>query len=141
MDGELTAYPYSEGLQIMPGKAVSKIVTVKNESASAYIRSRYIVEIKDENGEVIQLSREEPDALMSVLGTDDRWIFSDGWYYYKQPLEKGESTKALFETVEFSAVNMDNRYQGCAIALKVEAQAVQSAHNGDDVLKVQGWGE
>lgn len=125
----------------MPGRVVSKIVTVKNESASAYIRSRHIVEIKDENGDIMELSREELDSFISVFGTDDNWIFSDGWYYYKLPLEKGESTKALFEAVEFSAVNMDNRYQGCIISLNVEAQAVQAAHNGDDVLKVQGWGE
>ena len=139
--GELTAYPYAEGLDVMPGNVINKIVTVKNEAASAFVRARYTVEIKDADGSIMEHTDEELAALMTVSGSDENWIADGGWYYYKTPLERGQSTEPLFETVEFSGVNMDNRYQGCSIRLIVETEAVQAAHNGDDVLKVQGWGE
>ena len=139
--GELIAYPYAEGLDVMPGNVISKIVTVKNEASSSFVRARYTVEIKDGEGNIMEHTEEELDALMTVAGSDASWIESEGWYYYKTPLDRGQSTLPLFETVEFSGVNMDNRYQGCTIRLIVETQSVQAAHNGDDVLKVQGWGE
>lgn len=140
-EGELIAYPYAEGLDVMPGRVVSKIVTVMNESASAYVRARYTVEITDKNGNIMEHTPEELEALVIISDADEKWTYNDGWYYYTDALDKGASTQPLFETVEFSGVNMTNEYQGCSIRIIVEAEGVQSAHNGDDVLKAAGWEE
>ncbi len=141
MGDELVAYPYADGFNVMPGKAVSKIVTVKNESASSYIRAGYTVEIKDEAGNIIERTPEELESLVIISEQGECWIYSDGWYYYDSALDRGASTTPLFESVEFSGANITNEYQGCSIRIIVDAQGVQAANNGDNVLNAAGWEE
>ena len=128
---------------VMPGSVVTKIVEVKNTgSHAAWVR------VKVEK--TIDLSGTEDDAKadLSLLAIDfntSHWIAGkDGYYYYKDVLEKDAVTEPLFTSVTFEGA-MDNLYQNAEAQIDVKAYAVQNANNpipeGKDVTSVTGWAE
>lgn len=136
-DGSTEPYP-DEPVQIMPGTELSKIVTVKNLEAQSWIRARFTVVITAQDGTVMDLTAEQVDALIDIdLG--DKWTEQDGWYYYDEAVNPGDITEPLFTEVHFSGPNMTNEYQNCTVEIIVEAQATQTANNGESALEAQGW--
>lgn len=126
-----------EGIQgVMPGKVIDKIVYVENiESNPLYTRIK------------IQKMISSPDNSEAILNFDkiklninsDYWLLKeDGYYYYKEKLEKGEKTEPLFTTVSFG-IDIGNQYENANIEIDVLAQAVQSQNNGEDVIEALGW--
>lgn len=158
-----TAYPSKESIAVMPSVTVSKIATVKNNDAEAYIRAKYEVTIKDKDGKPFkkddkELSEDIKKSLVSLsnegitAGTKlpqgvtiqaGQWLSKDGdseWLYYSVPVPTGKSTAPLFTKVTFSGVNIGNEYQNCTIEVNIFAQGVQSANqNVTDVKDVKGW--
>lgn len=136
-DGSTEPYP-DEPVQIMPGTELSKIVTVKNLEAQSWIRARFTVVVTAQDGTVMDLTAEQVDALIDIdLG--DKWTEQDGWYYYDEAVNPGDITEPLFTEVHFSGPNMTNEYQNCTVEIIVEAQATQTANNGESALEAQGW--
>lgn len=155
-------YP-SNDIAVMPSVTVSKIATVKNNDAEAYIRAKYEVSIKDKDGKPFkmddkELSEDIKESLVSLsnegitAGTklpqgvtiqDGEWLSKEGdneWLYYSVPVPTGKSTAPLFTKVTFSGVNIGNEYQDCTIEVNIFAQGVQSANqNVTDVKDVKGW--
>lgn len=130
-----------EGISgVMPGADVSKIVTVKNTgSGTAWIRVKVTSQITgaEDPPPVIELGNELIPVMTFDIGSD--WIDGgDGYYYYKNPVAAGKSTTELLQTVHF-AKEMGNEYQNCTANLIVEAQAVQTANNGETVQAAAGW--
>lgn len=149
----------------MPGTSVSKIVSVKNTGeTAAWIRVWVDAEIRKASG-----SNTDPNELVLPMqikvedGTNETYVDAISWqvdadkwvaeaadgricYYYKEPVEGGESTDILFKEVSF-AKEMGNEYQNCKILIDVSAEAVQTANNpipdksGSDVTDVKGWPE
>lgn len=135
--GELTPYP-KEAVQVLPGAKVSKIVTVKNNDAEAYIRIKLDITVKDAEGNTL-------DANGAVLTacSNEMWKVretDDGWLYYNGAVKTGEITLPVIENVEFSP-EMGDEFQGATAEINVKAQAVQTANNGTDVFSAQGWPE
>ena len=127
--------PFENVSGVLPGAEVDKIVTVKNTSDNAcWVR----ISVEKE----ISLAKEKsgtPD--MSFLEIDFNtvnWTEKDGYFYYNEKLNPGETTKPLFTTVTFNAT-MDNLYAGCTASVSVFAQAVQCANNGHSALTAAGW--
>ena len=127
--------PFENRIGVMPGTAVSKIVQVENiGSQPAYIRVGVDKEIflSEEN-------TEEPDlSLVSWDVNSDFWEEKDGFYYYKEVLETGQTSEPLFTEVVFDET-MGNMYQNSKAEITVLAQATQVAHNGNNVMEAQGW--
>ena len=140
VNGDLTAYPDDE-VMVLPGRTVSKIVSVNNLDREAWIRVGYTVVFKDANGTELTLSEDEKNALISINSDTQNWTEQDGWWYYNSPVDTDEGTTALFSEVTFSGPNMGNEYQQCSATIKVIAQAVQTIHNGETVLEAAGWPE
>ena len=134
---------------VMPGAEISKIVIVRNTGASeAWVRVKVdktvILANKDKgNPEVMKLYNNNGDSeWIEQDGYEGTfWIEHDGYYYYKNPLAPGDETPALFTTVTFDAVKMDNDYQSCKAYIDVKADAVQVANNGTSALTATGWPE
>ena len=119
---------------VLPGSAVSKIVTVENVGASgAYVRVSVRPGITLAGG-----GQGDPDLIGFDFNLTDWTDGGDGWWYYNSSLEAGDTTKALFTTVTFDS-KMNNQYQGCTCEVDVTVQAVQTANNGDSALKASGW--
>ncbi len=126
---------------VMPGTDVSKIVTVENVgSGTAWIRVKVTSQLTGANGEALPDSIARGDGTIDVMSfaIGEDWTKSGDYYYYKNPVPTGSATTALLEVVTF-AKEMGNEYQNCTANLIVEAQAVQTANNGETVLAAQGW--
>ena len=128
-----TPYP-KDPVVIMPGDVVSKRVSVENTGSSpAYLRVMLTPGVNDAN-----LSA--ADCIQMDLDLTN-WTYQDGYYYYNQILQPGQTTPALLTQVTFVGEKITNAYLGKMFSLDVEVQAVQSEHNGTDPLQALGWPE
>lgn len=129
--------PFVNASDVMPGSKVAKVVTVKNTADnSCWVRI-------DVDKEILLAEGKSGTTDLSLIRMDfntEDWMEKDGCFYYKNILNPGETTEPLFTTVTFDTA-MDNLYQGCTAAVKVDAQAVQSDNNGNSVLDANGWPE
>jgi len=137
-DGSLFTNPTEK---MMPGMDISKIVTVENNDAEAWIRVRVTVGGQMGDGTAMQ------DTQVDVFELDfntEYWqydVTTDYWYY-KTPVAEDGVTEPLFTKVHF-AEEMDNEYQGCKVTIDILAEAVQVANNpipeGGNVTDIAGW--
>lgn len=124
---------------VMPSQSVGKEVTVKNLGPSeAWVRLSIQVKCLDAEGKEIDISNNPAVLLENVDETN--WTFKDGYFYYVDFLAEGETTTPVMESVKF-AEEMGNDFQGATITIDVQAQAVQTANNGETVFEAQGWPE
>lgn len=119
---------------MMPGDTATKIVYVENTGDNAfYTRIKLKNTLQSGTGE--QLSFDQIhlniDAANWILG-------SDGWYYYRSAVEKGQKTAPLFTEVAFDP-GMGNPYMDARVEIEVTAQAVQRTNNGDTAWQADGW--
>lgn len=127
------AYP-SEPVVIMPGDVVSKQVMVENTGNSpAFLRVKLTPGVNDD-----KLSA--ADCIQMDIN-HTHWTYQDGYYYYNQILQPGQTTPALLTQVTFVGDKITNAYLGKMFSLDVAVQAVQSENNGAEPLKAQGWPE
>lgn len=119
---------------IMPGDVVDRQVTVENIGKNAaFLRIKLTPGINDD-----KLSA---DDCVQMDINQTHWTYRDGYYYYNEILQPGQTTPALFSQMTFVGEKMTNAYLGRLLSLDVTAQAVQSEHNGTDPLKALGWPE
>ena len=126
---------------VMPGAEVTKIVEVENVgTGSAWVRVELTVEVwmGDEYEEELPAEHVHLMYGDTVGCNTTDWWDQDGYYYYNKPLAPGETTEPLFTSVAFDD-QMGNEYQNSTAHVDVNAYAVQSANNGEDVLSANGW--
>ena len=140
VDGELCSYP-AQPISVMPGAQVSKIVSVRNDSQTAWIRMAYEIVVYDSQGAEKQVPQEELAEIILIEHDTESWTFTGGWWYYNTAVKGGETTKPLFEGLSFSGPAMGNEYQNCTVQVIVTAQAVQQANNADAPDQAAGWPE
>lgn len=127
--------PFEDVLDVLPGKAVSKIVQIKNVGDnSAWLRISVAKAIELAEG----VEGEADVSLVSYNVDTEHWTEKDGYYYYNVALNSGETTQPLFTEVRFAS-NMGNMYQESKAIIKVTAQATQVANNGETVFDAAGW--
>ena len=131
----------NDKIQVMPGIKVSKIVSVKNNEATSWIRMKYEVTMFDADGNIKDVSAELMEDLVIIEPDIQNWTEKDGWWYYRNPVKTGETTSPVFEAVAFSGPEMRNEYQNCTIKINIIAQAVQKDNNRGGVLEAGGWPE
>ena len=135
--------PYPDDpIEVMPGVTVSKIATIKNLEAEAYIRAKFEAVITRADGSVMELSPETLASIITLTMNGEDWLRKDGdgeWWYYNAPVKTDESTEAFFTEVVFDGQNMTNEYQNCTVEVIVKAQGVQTANNGDSAIEAAGW--
>lgn len=127
--------PFKGEIDVLPGTDVSKIAEVKNTGGqSAWIRISLQKSIELSEG-----TDGTPNADLITLDINtDYWTEKDGFYYYRDALKSGETTKPLFTKVYFEKT-MDNMYQNSKAIITLTAHGTQSVHNGDTVLDAAGW--
>ena len=131
-------------ISVMPGVTVSKIATVKNMEAEAWIRAKFEVVITREDESIMELSPETLTSIITLNMNGDDWLRKDGdgeWWYYADAVAPGASTEAFFTEVIFDGPNVTNEYQNCTVVIDVNVQAVQQANNGSSVMEALGWPE
>ena len=141
-NGDLVPYPEDPVEGVMPSETFSKIVTIKNEQAPAYVRARYEITILDAEGKVMELTAEELSQIVTVANIGESWAAkdpADGWMYYKEAVAEDAVTEPLFTEVQFADEEMGNEFQSCTVNVVIYAQGVQAANNGANALEAAGW--
>ena len=138
VNGTLQPYP-SQPIPVMPATTVSKIVSVQSTEQAAWVRMNYTLTVYDADGKKMDIPADELAKVIVITPDATNWTLKDGWWYYNTAVKGGETTKPLFEKVEFSGPHMDNKYQLCTVVIDVTAQAVQQANNGATVWEALGW--
>ena len=129
-----TAFP-AEGVYIVPGDVVSKQVSIESDCAHPfYLRVKIVYGVD---------SQELPAEDCFKLNIDEsNWLLHDGWYYYKDIVQPGQTTPNVFSHVEIVGSKVDNDYLGKTLTLSVLAHAVQSENNpirGTETYTASGW--
>lgn len=129
-----TAFP-EEGVYIMPGEVVSKEVSIESDCEHPfYLRVKIVYGINSE-----ALSSED---CFKLNINEEYWQLVDGWYYYKDTVDPGETTPKVFSKVEIVGNKVDSSYIGKTLSLTVVAHAVQSENNpinGTNTFEALGW--
>lgn len=131
-DGRPVPFINIEGA--MPGDRISKMPKIKNvDGSEIYVRMRVMSRVEYPNGRVdkIKFDAFNPDISRS-------WSPKDGYYYFTRPLASGETTNALFTTVTIPK-DLKEDQEGAKYIIKIKADAVQRANNGETVYDAQGW--
>lgn len=108
---------------VLPGSDAVQTAYVENTGTGAfYTRVKLELEAFDSTGAAISL----PSGLVMLDLNQKDWIpGAEGYFYYYDAVAPGGVTTSLFQNVHFSA-NMDERYLGVSLCLRVTAEAVQT---------------
>ncbi len=130
-------------MQVIPGQTIEKSVTVENTGGHPmYLRVKIVTGVTDAQGREDALSPTAKECL-KIDVNEESWTYreDDGYYYYLDVLEAGETTPELFTEVVVDGPKVDNAYLGKNFTLNVSAYGVQSEHNGATVWDAFGWPE
>lgn len=134
-NGEEKEVNLYDTMDISNSTNVSRIVKVKNVgNHPMYVRLKLSVVGKNNNDDIDLTNL----VTIPIL---ENWIYQDGYYYYNDILEKNEESTPLIEEIIFNQQTLANDYIGAKIKLEIDAYAVQSEHNSDNVLEAEGWPE
>lgn len=86
-----------------------------------------------ENEEINDFSNIELEQI------GEGWIYKNGWYYYKNEINKEEKTDKLIVNYNFNVHEIIDQYSNSTYKLKIRAEALQSENNNEDVLNAVGW--
>ncbi len=122
-----------EGVSVIPGDVVDKIVTVENVSGHPfYLRVKLVNDSTDQS-----LSAE---SLKVDLNTTDWTVGSDGFIYYNSILQPGQITEPVFTQVEVVGEYVSVENIGQTMSLTVKAYALQSENNpAEHPWDADGW--
>lgn len=116
-----TEFP-KEGVYIIPGDIVSKKVTIESDcNHPFYLRVKMVYGIDSQ-----ELTAED---CFKLNINEENWVLHDGWYYYTNIVNPGDTTPHVFSHVEIVGSKVNNSYLGKTLTLTVKAQAVQSENN------------
>lgn len=134
--GQEVPYTGQEAVNITADSQVSRIVRVKNIcDHPMYVRVALRMQGTKGDGTALDMA-----GLVDYrLNTTD-WVSRGGWYYYTKPLEPGQTTPELLTAMEFdSNAVLEKGGARSKMELEIDAQAVQSENNADQVLNAVGW--
>lgn len=122
-----------EGVFVIPGDIVSKQVSIENVCSHAfYLRVKLVSSTTNE--------ALPPEECLKMDIDTENWTLVDGFYYYNQILQPGETTPNLFTQVEIVGSKVDQTHAGSTLSITVNAYAVQSENNpADDPWDAAGW--
>ncbi|MCI5648855.1 MAG: hypothetical protein ACI4EG_13480 [Fusicatenibacter sp.] len=122
-----TTYGESERI-VLPSETISKIPRITNLAMPCYVR----VKVALDQSEITSHSEVECDINTAI------WILQGEYYYYRKPLEEGESID-LFREVkipsDWTETEAEKRF-----LLNITAEAIQSANFTPDFDSSDPWG-
>ena len=122
--------PITVSLDNLNNKTVSKTVKFKNNgSVPCYIRASVEFSNSDFNA-AIQNTANAGNAVTPVGGDWEKG--SDGWYYYKKPVEPGKETGILFNRVVFATLNSKYLKNVDSFEIFVSQESVSCFHGGNE---------
>ena len=123
----------AQGVYIIPGDVVSKQVSVENICTHPfYLRLQLVSGSTNE-----ELS---PQDCMALNINRENWTEKDGYYYYNEVLQPGQTTVPVFTEVQIVGEKVLTSHIGTTLSLTVNAYAVQSENNAAAApWEASGW--
>lgn len=127
---EINEHGFQDITNWNPGDTTNKDVSIISKgSKGTYVR----VQLTPVWG---ALDGEEfiPDNTLAIANVTlntinpDKWIYSDGWYYYYKIMNTTDETELLLDSVTIAGPTTGNEYQGKTLKVDVKAEAVQASH-------------
>ena len=125
-------------IRFLPGYVEMRDVYVKNTGdAPIYLRAKTKIEIT--LAQAYSAYSDKIDTSLVLFDVDENvWVLRDGYYYYADMLEGGESTPEFFTKIKFSDA-MGNIYKDSIVKITVLFEMVQATSNGATVFDAVGW--
>ena len=101
-----------------------------------YVRATFTANYEDQNGNVHTNHNVNPHQYSYTINTDYWEKHSDGYYYYKELVEPGATTKPLF-TVVPTLNNQHTPPHGYSFTYEIAAQCIQWQ---PDAAVTEAWG-
>ena len=121
-----------EGVYIMPGDIVSKIVKVANKSGHPfYVRVKLV-----KGSDNVELT---PEECLQIETDTVNWTLKDGYYYYNKAVPAYGETEPLFREVEIVGDKITKGQIGSILTVTVKTFVVQSENNADTPFEAVGW--
>lgn len=123
----------ADGVYVMPGDLVSKIVKVANKSAHPfYVRVKLV---KGSNNTELT-----PEECLAIQTDTVNWTLAeDGYYYYNKAVSAYGETEPLFREVEVVGDKVTKEQIGSILTVTVKVFVVQSENNADTPFEAVGW--
>lgn len=122
--------PITVNLDSLNNRTIPKTVRFSNNgSVSCYIRASVEFSNSDFNA-AIQNTANAGNAVTPVGGDWEKG--SDGWYYYKKPVEPGRETGILFNRVVFAALDTKYLKNVNSFEILVSQESVSCFHGGKE---------
>ena len=122
---ENTFRPSAVSCQVMESfdGITKRAVAVKNTGdTAAYLRAAVVVNWQKDDGTISAIRPEVGVDYTLVLAADSGWRQgTDGYYYYADPVEKGQTTRPLIDTCTVQTAK-----EGYTLSVDIVASAVQS---------------
>ena len=114
-DGPEEDQPFEEG-----DKVKQNVDVTNNGNVPIYVRAQVSIYWQDENGNQLWEEPVADEDYTITWGNDSNWAKgSDGFYYWTQPLDAGETTGLLIDKLTWtSADSSDGRTLVCDIAVQ-----------------------
>ena len=129
---------YEVPTAVYPSDNIKKVVNIKNEGTiDTFVRVKVEKQwgTRGQDGVLVPDTSLDPDMII-IKYDDKNWVEKDGYWYYKEVLKAGKSTKhPLFSSYTLSK-DAGNSYKGKDANIVVTMDSVQAA--GGAILKV--WG-
>lgn len=88
-----------------PGDTTPKTIVTTNEGTMPVrVRVSFREEWKDENDQTLNLIYDGNRVALIDLANTDKWVYSDGYYYYKPVLAPNASTVTPLDSVTFNSL-------------------------------------
>lgn len=112
---------YENGITIMPGDTVRKVVSVRNDgNVDELIRLRIDLSWSSD--------RDIPTDNIKIEINDEYWKYDaeNGWYYYAEIVPPGELTVPVFDEYTLDGRSVGNDMAGLRANIDITADAVQA---------------
>ena len=123
----------ADGVYVMPGDVVSKIVKVANKSEHPfYVRVKLVK--GSTNTELT------PEECLAIKTDTVNWTLKeDGYYYYNKAVSAYSETEPLFKEVEVVGDKITKDQISTILSVTVKVFVVQSENNAATPFEAVGW--
>lgn len=131
--GDGSEFP-TEGVYVIPGQIVSKRVNIQNDCEHPfYLRVKLV------NG-IDSTELDAAECLQIDLNESAWTLRDDGFIYYNEVLQPGQTTPYVFTEVTVVGDKVDRDFIGKTLSLTVNAYAVQQQNNpAEHPWDAMGW--
>ena len=109
-------------VETFDGTTKSNVAIQNTGDISAYIRVAVIANWVNKDGEIYGEQPSADDYSVELKANSGWVLHTDGYYYYTQPVDKGDTTEVLFEEIKQTGTAPS----GYSLSIEILSQTIQA---------------